>query len=74
MTAWQTGLAPLLDELWEGHEKAPFEISIFDREEMRAARVEELLTRYPTAKAIPTRTRSCRPMPRWPTSSGGANP
>ncbi len=50
-TEGSSGLKALLDELWEGHEKALFEVSIFDRDDMRAAQVEELLTRYPNGES-----------------------
>jgi hypothetical protein len=48
---WECGLAQLLDELYAGHEQALFEIGIFDREDLRAAQVEELLTRYPNGES-----------------------
>jgi hypothetical protein len=51
MGPWECGLAQLLDELYAGHEKALFEIGIFDREELRAAQVEALLTRYPNGES-----------------------
>jgi hypothetical protein len=51
MNPWECGLAALLDELWAGHERALFEVGIMDREEMRAAQVEELLTRYPSGES-----------------------
>jgi hypothetical protein len=50
MGAYQCGLAQLLDELYAGHQWALWEIGILDREEMRAAQVEELLTKYPNGE------------------------
>jgi hypothetical protein len=50
MGPYQCGLAQLLDELYAGHQWALWEIGILDREEMRAAQVEELLTKYPNGE------------------------
>ncbi len=44
-------MAQLLDELYAGHQWALFEIGVLDREEMRAAQVEELLTKYPNGES-----------------------
>jgi hypothetical protein len=51
MGPWECGLAQLMDELYAGDEKALFEIGIFDREELRPAQVEALLTRYPKGES-----------------------